>query len=132
MRSGDSKNILPPTALQLNEQLLIDLRVNAVALLFLDTIMTPRETVEYVAGLAKLKFNENEIEEFAGQFQNILGYIGEIEKLDLEGIEPLTHITQTDNVFRDDVVTPSLTQEEALANAPKRNESFFKVPKVLG
>ncbi|MBX7153472.1 MAG: Asp-tRNA(Asn)/Glu-tRNA(Gln) amidotransferase subunit GatC [Bacteriodetes bacterium] len=94
--------------------------------------MTPRETVEYVAGLAKLKFNENEIEEFAGQFQNILGYISEIEKLDLEGIEPLTHITQTENVFRDDVVTPSLTQEEALANAPKRNESFFKVPKVIG
>jgi len=94
--------------------------------------MTPRETVEYVAGLAKLKFNDDEIEEFAGQFQNILGYIGEIEKLDLEGIEPLTHITQTENVFRDDVVTPCLTTEEALSNAPKRNESFFKVPKVLG
>lgn len=94
--------------------------------------MTPRETVEYVADLSKLKFSETEIEEFAGQFQSILSYIGEIEKLDLSGIEPLTHISQTENIFRDDVVQPCLTTEEALMNAPKRNESFFKVPKVLG
>ena len=52
--------------------------------------MTPRETVERVAELAKLQFNETEIVQFSDQFQNILKYIGEIEKLDLSGVEPLT------------------------------------------
>ena len=93
--------------------------------------MNPIETVEYVAELARLKFTEEEISQFAEQFQNILSYIQTIEELDLEGIEPLTHILQSENVFREDVVKPSLSLEDALLNAPKRNESFFKVPKVL-
>jgi len=93
--------------------------------------MNPIETVEYVAELARLKFTEEEISQFAEQFQNILSYIQTIEQLDLDGIEPLTHISQEVNVFREDVVEPSLSLEDALLNAPKRNESFFKVPKVL-
>ncbi|MBS1536199.1 MAG: Asp-tRNA(Asn)/Glu-tRNA(Gln) amidotransferase subunit GatC [Bacteroidetes bacterium] len=93
--------------------------------------MNPIETVEYVAELARLKFTEDEISQFANQFQNILSYIQTIEELDLEGIEPLTHISQAENVFREDVVQPSLPLEDVLRNAPKRNESFFKVPKVL-
>lgn len=93
--------------------------------------MNPIETVEYVAELARLKFTEDEISQFAEQFQNILSYIQTIEELDLEGIEPLTHISQAENVFREDVVKPSLPLEDVLRNAPKRNESFFKVPKVL-
>jgi aspartyl-tRNA(Asn)/glutamyl-tRNA(Gln) amidotransferase subunit C len=93
--------------------------------------MNPIETVEYVAELARLKFTETETQEFAVQFQNILMYIQAIEQLDLEGVEPLTQISFTENIFREDVVKPSLTLEEALHNAPKRNESFFKVPKVL-
>lgn len=94
--------------------------------------MTPRETVEYIAELAKLKFNDDEIDTFAEQFQRILAYIAEIDKLDLTGVEPLTHITESENVFREDVVIPSLSTEEALQNAPRRTESFFKVPRVIG
>ena len=94
--------------------------------------MVLRETVQQVAQLAKLQFNEQELDEFTQQFDKILNYIGEIEKLDLEGVEPLTHITNTQNVLREDVVKPSLTTEEALRNAPRKNESFFKVPKVIG
>ena len=93
--------------------------------------MTPIETVEYVAELARLKFSESEIEAFAEQFQGILSYIHTIEELDLEGVEPLTNITEMSNVFREDVVVPSLPLDEVLKNAPKHNESFFKVPKVL-
>jgi aspartyl-tRNA(Asn)/glutamyl-tRNA(Gln) amidotransferase subunit C len=93
--------------------------------------MTPRETVEYVAELARLNFSESEIDEFAAQFQKILSYVGEIEKLDLDSVEPLRHISETSNVFREDVVGECLTREEALRNAPNRNESFFKVPKVI-
>ncbi len=93
--------------------------------------MNPIETVEYVAELARLKFTKEETEQFAEQFQHILSYIQTIEELDLDGIEPLTHISQAENIFREDVVKPSLPLEEVLRNAPKRNESFFKVPKVL-
>lgn len=94
--------------------------------------MIQRETVEYIASLAKLKFTDDEMDTFVAQFDTILGYVGEIEKLDLDNVEPLTHITQSVNVFREDEPKPSLSTAEALANAPKRNESFFKVPKVLG
>ncbi len=93
---------------------------------------TTRETVERIAVLAKLHFNESEIDAFTAQFNDILSYIGEIEKLDLEGVEPLVHMTEVANVFREDVPHNCLTREEALQNAPKRNEAFFKVPKVLG
>ena len=93
--------------------------------------MNPIETVEYVAELARLKFTKEETAEFAEQFQKILSYIQTIEELDLDGIEPLTHISEAENVFREDVVKPSLSLEDALKNAPKRNESFFTVPKVL-
>ena len=93
---------------------------------------TTRETVERIAVLAKLQFSESEIDTFTTQFNDILSYIDEIEKLDLEGVEPLIHMTDAANVFRDDVPHTCLTREEALQNAPKRNEAFFKVPKVLG
>ena len=93
--------------------------------------MNPIETVEYVAELARLKFSESEIEAFAEQFQGILSYIQTIEELDLDGVEPLTNMTEMSNVFREDEVVPSLPLHEVLMNAPKRNESFFKVPKVL-
>ena len=94
--------------------------------------MIARETVERIAVLAKLKFSDSEIDEFVQQFDKILQYVGEIEKLDLTGVEPLAHISPSINVFREDVPHQSLSREEALQNAPKRNESFFKVPKVLG
>jgi aspartyl-tRNA(Asn)/glutamyl-tRNA(Gln) amidotransferase subunit C len=52
--------------------------------------------------------------------------------MNLDGVEPLVHITESTNVFREDVPHTSLSRDEALSNAPKRNEGFFKVPKVLG
>ncbi len=91
-----------------------------------------RETVERIAELAKLQFRADEIDAFVKQFSDILQYIGEIEKLDLSGVEPLTHISDSTNVFREDTPHECLSREVALSNAPKRNEGFFKVPKVLG
>ncbi len=93
--------------------------------------MDMKETVRDVAALAHLKFDESEIESFAGQFSKIVNYIGAIEELNLNGTEPLSHVVESENVFREDEVGSSLTLEEALSNAPKRNENFFKVPKVL-
>ena len=92
-----------------------------------------RETIDYIASLARLSFTEEEKDVFVEQFQRIVEYVDVIQSLELEGVEPLKHIgTGMENVFRDDVDRPSIPLEEALQNAPKRNESFFKVPRVLG
>lgn len=92
-----------------------------------------KETIDHIASLARLSFSEEEKDVFVEQFQRIVEYVDVIQSLELDDVEPLTHITTTsENVFREDAVRPSLPLEEALANAPKRNESFFKVPKVLG
>ena len=92
-----------------------------------------RETIEHIASLARLSFTEAEKDVFVEQFQRIVEYVDIIQSIDLEGVEPLKHTGEgMENVFRDDVPRPSIPLEDALANAPKRNESFFKVPRVLG
>jgi aspartyl-tRNA(Asn)/glutamyl-tRNA(Gln) amidotransferase subunit C len=93
--------------------------------------MTTQE-IENIADLARLKFSDEKIGQFASQFENVLNYIAVIENLNLDGVEPLAQVNAAENVFADDAAKQSLTSEEALKNAPKRNESFFKVPKVLG
>ena len=88
--------------------------------------------VEHIAELARLKFNENELDNFTHQLNEILSYVDKLNELDTENVEPLSHPVENINVFRDDKVKPSVPTEEALKNAPDKNESFFKVPKVIG
>ena len=89
------------------------------------------QIVEKVAELSRLSFNEQEKNIFEEQFGKILNYIQTIENYDLNAVEPLSHIVTNQTSQRDDIPSPSLSVDEALANAPKRNETFFKVPKVL-
>ena len=91
-----------------------------------------KKDVEYIAGLAKLTFKEEELEKFTGQLNEILAYVEKLNELDTTNVEPLSHPIEGSNVFREDVVKPSLDREEALRNAPDRSELFFKVPKVIG
>lgn len=91
-----------------------------------------KETIEHIASLARLSFSEEEKDVFVEQFQRIVEYVDVIQALDLNDVEPLKHIGEAENVFREDEARPSLPLDEALANAPKRNESFFKVARVLG
>jgi aspartyl-tRNA(Asn)/glutamyl-tRNA(Gln) amidotransferase subunit C len=90
-----------------------------------------KKVIEHIAELAHLKFKDEEIESFATQFSEIVNYVSSIEKLNLEGIEPLTRPFEAQNVVRQDVAQSSISKEDALLNAPKRNEMFFKVPKVI-
>ncbi|TNE32848.1 Asp-tRNA(Asn)/Glu-tRNA(Gln) amidotransferase subunit GatC [bacterium] len=90
-----------------------------------------KEIIENVSKLAHLEFNEEELQAITPQFSKILDYIDILSKIDLEGVEPMTHVSDATNVFRDDVVKESITVEEALKNAPKHNDIFFKVPKVF-
>ncbi len=88
--------------------------------------------VENIARLAKLSFSEEEIEEFTEQFNQILAYVEKLNELDTTEVPPTYHVLDLSNVMRPDKVRPWLTQEEALANAPKKKSGFFSVPKVIG
>ncbi len=90
------------------------------------------EDVKKIADLARLCFTDDEIERFTQEFTKIVDYVGTITAVDMSDVEPLASVNDLHNVFREDVVGECLTTEEALRNAPKKNEAFFKVPKVLG
>jgi aspartyl-tRNA(Asn)/glutamyl-tRNA(Gln) amidotransferase subunit C len=88
--------------------------------------------VEHIAKLAKLEFTDAEKEKFTHQMNKILEYMDQLNSLDTNNVEPLSHVIELSNVFRADEVKPGVSTEEALKNAPEKNEQFFKVPKVIG
>lgn len=90
------------------------------------------EQVRHVAKLARLKLSDAEITMFSGQISSILDYVAQLQEVNTDQVEPLAHCLPVHNVFREDVVRASLSNEEALANAPQRDGEFFAVPKVLG
>ena len=90
-----------------------------------------RQDVEHVAALARLSFSDEQKQKLTGQLNEILQYMEQLNALDTTAVEPLSHVIELQNVFRQDVQRPGLTQEEALRNAPAKNEQFFKVPKVI-
>jgi aspartyl-tRNA(Asn)/glutamyl-tRNA(Gln) amidotransferase subunit C len=90
-----------------------------------------RELVRKVAKLSRLELTEAEIEEFTGQLGAILEYMDKMNELDTTNVEPLAHCLPISNVLREDIVKESLGTEKTLANAPERDEDFFKVPKIL-
>jgi aspartyl-tRNA(Asn)/glutamyl-tRNA(Gln) amidotransferase subunit C len=87
--------------------------------------------VEHVARLARLELTQEETSLFAGQMGAILGYVEKLKELDTDGILPTSHAVPMENSFRDDAVCPSIGISKALANAPDRAESFYRVPKVI-
>ncbi|MDQ7817167.1 MAG: Asp-tRNA(Asn)/Glu-tRNA(Gln) amidotransferase subunit GatC [Melioribacteraceae bacterium] len=89
------------------------------------------DDVKYIANLARLNFEEKELEGFTIQFNDILSFFEKLNELDTENVEPLSHPIPNQNVFRDDILNSSVSQEEALKNAPDRSYEFFKVPKVI-
>ena len=87
--------------------------------------------VAYVAELARLELTPAERGLFQQQLETIVRYVEKIGQLDVSGIEPTMHGQTLVNVFREDVVTPSVDRERALANAPLRNGDEFKLPKIV-
>jgi len=87
--------------------------------------------VEKIAQLAKLKFSEDEKAKLQKDMNQVLGYIEQLNELDLQNVEPLENINETENVMREDEIKPWLNTEEALKNAPSKTQKFFKVPKVI-
>jgi aspartyl-tRNA(Asn)/glutamyl-tRNA(Gln) amidotransferase subunit C len=77
-----------------------------------------RAEVAHVAHLARLTFREEEMEKFTSQLNDILLYMDKLNSVDTTGVEPMTHATVLHNAFREDIVKPSLANEQSLANAP--------------
>ena len=93
--------------------------------------MVTLKEVEHIAELARLKFSNEELENFTQQLNQILKYVEKLNELDTENVEPLSHPIEGNNVFREDILKPSINREEALKNAPDSDDEFFKVPKVI-
>jgi aspartyl-tRNA(Asn)/glutamyl-tRNA(Gln) amidotransferase subunit C len=91
-----------------------------------------KKDVEKIAELARLKFSEEELENFTPQMNEILSYMDKLNELDTENVKPLSHPVEQTNVFREDELKPSISTEEAIKNAPSKGEHHFKVPKVIG
>jgi aspartyl-tRNA(Asn)/glutamyl-tRNA(Gln) amidotransferase subunit C len=91
-----------------------------------------RDDVAKLAKLARLALTDDELHSFAGQLDAILGYVGQIQAVDVTGVTPTGNPLRDVNVTRPDVVQPSLTQQQALAEAPAADEGRFAVPQILG
>lgn len=91
-----------------------------------------KKEVEQIAELARLQLDESELEDYTIQLNKILEYVEKLNELDTENVKPLSHPIEGENVFREDIVEPSVDREEALKNAPSKDDEFFKVPKVIG
>jgi aspartyl-tRNA(Asn)/glutamyl-tRNA(Gln) amidotransferase subunit C len=91
------------------------------------------EDVRRIAQLARLELSPEEAERARGELSAILGYVEQLQALDLSGVEPMTHALAQGEAapLRADEALPCLDREEALANAPAREGGFFKVPRII-
>ena len=90
-----------------------------------------RETARRVAKLARIKVEEDALDALAGEFNAILGFVEQLNEVDVEGIEPMTSVTPMRLKRREDVVTDGDQADKVLSNAPDAREGFFAVPKVV-
>jgi aspartyl-tRNA(Asn)/glutamyl-tRNA(Gln) amidotransferase subunit C len=89
-----------------------------------------KDDVRHVAKLAELEFDEKDVEKITSQLDRILDHVANISKVNTEGVPPTSHILDVKNVFREDEAKKSVTQEDALKNAPDEENQGFKVPKI--
>lgn len=87
--------------------------------------------VSHIAKLANLPLTKAEEELFSKQLSSTLSYVKQLDKVVTKDIEPTAQVTGLVNVFREDIITPGFTQEEALKNAPVQYKGFFKVKSVF-
>lgn len=89
------------------------------------------ETVRRVARLARIAVTSEEAERMSGELNHILGFVEQLNEVDVKGVEPMTSVIPMQLKKREDVVTDGGKPDDILANAPARAENFFLVPKVV-
>ena len=90
-----------------------------------------KQTVEYVAHLARITLKAGEPERLTQQLKDIVDFIDQLKKVAIDNVEPTSHILPLNNVLREDKPAKSLTSQQSLANAPRKEDAFFGVPKVI-
>jgi aspartyl-tRNA(Asn)/glutamyl-tRNA(Gln) amidotransferase subunit C len=90
-----------------------------------------RETLRKIAHLARLEFNPDSEKEMLDSVNEILTWVEKLNEIDTTHVEPLTHMSEEVNVMREDVAKPPLPHDRALLNAPKKDDDYFRVPKVI-
>lgn len=93
--------------------------------------MISEDDVRYVAGLARIHLKDDEVGYLQKDLEKIIGYVEKLQTLDVTDVEPTSHALPMTNVFRDDVVKPSLNRDEVLSVAIEHKDGSFKVPKVI-
>jgi aspartyl-tRNA(Asn)/glutamyl-tRNA(Gln) amidotransferase subunit C len=90
-----------------------------------------KKEVRYVAALARLEMDEQELESYGKDLGDILGYVTKLNEIDTSGVEPTAHVISVDTPFRDDERGESFSHEQSLRNAPQREGFYFQVPQVI-
>ncbi|MDB5131293.1 MAG: gatC [Mucilaginibacter sp.] len=90
-----------------------------------------KDTVDKVAHLARLELNTEETDTMINDMNRILGFMDKLNEVDTTGVEPLIYMTNEVNILREDVVKQNITHEDALLNAPKHDDKYFLVSKVI-
>ncbi len=89
------------------------------------------EIIDKLADLAKLQFKDEQKEDIRNDLTKIIAFVDKIDELDTDGVEPLIHMSKEINVLREDEVKETITQVQALKNAPSKDSDYFKISTVL-
>jgi aspartyl-tRNA(Asn)/glutamyl-tRNA(Gln) amidotransferase subunit C len=89
------------------------------------------EEVKHIAALARLEFDDEDLKQVAGEMDRILDYMGQLNELDISGVEPMSHVHEQAGTMREDKVVVRVGRDEALSNAPDHDGEYFRVPKVI-
>ncbi|MDG0973908.1 MAG: Asp-tRNA(Asn)/Glu-tRNA(Gln) amidotransferase subunit GatC [Crocinitomicaceae bacterium] len=89
------------------------------------------ELIDHIAHLSRLSFDGVERVNIKKDMENMISFMGQLSEIDTEGVEPLVFMSTEFNVLREDIPLTSMSHEEALLNAPKKDTDYFRIPKVL-
>ena len=89
------------------------------------------KTIEKLASLSKLSFTKEELDLISKDMSKMVNFINQLDEIDTEGVEPLIHLNEEFNKWREDEIREMLDQKEALSNSPINDSTYFKLPKVL-
>lgn len=89
------------------------------------------QLIGHLSHLARLQFDEQAGQEMVRDLNRILGFVEKLEEVNTEGVEPLIYMTDETNILRDDAVVQTITQDEALKNAPRKDSDYFRVPRFI-
>lgn len=90
-----------------------------------------QETLDKIAHLARLEFDAQDSEKMIQDMNNILAFVEKLKEVNTDGVAPLTTMSHEVNSLREDIVQPHLDHTQALTSAPKKDQDYFRVPKVL-